>query len=227
MSKSTAVEKAAPAGVPALASTPSVSLELDSADVSLPRIRIAQGQSVAVQDGLVTLGDIFASTGKDDPDPVVLTGFGEDAPGVLVHVLAVKKGKSLTIDGELNTWSFNDPDAPVDARTTYDYTVVLPEVDPDVPYKFLLSGTSTPAAKTINTILLKNADRGPSYTLAFRFRTAKRETSKGGQTYKYYVARVRQEDAKDAHVQLASDLAGMIAGAAVEQTSGSSSAPAI
>lgn len=210
------IEKAK-SNLPALASTPA--LELDSSDVTLPRIRIGHKQSFNVEEGHVASGDLYATQGKDDENPQLLVK-AETDPGLLIHVLAVRKGLSWQVDGELQSTFFGDPDAPADAKTTYDYTVVLPEGDPDVPYKFMLKSSSTNAARNINTVLLKNADRGPSYALAFRIKTAERSTSKGSKTFTYHVAVARQVEADPKHVELASNLAGMIAGSTIEQSAG-------
>jgi len=215
MSKpSTAVEQAASTAVGSLYQPQP--LDFDSDDITLPRIRIGQGLSGAVTDGAVKLGALYAATGQDDPDPEILVEPGA-APeeGFLFHVLDVKKGKSLNVGGDLETWDFYDPEAPPEAKTTWDFSIVLPEHKDgaDVPFKFLLKGSSAGAAKLIYTTIIRNEGRGPRYLLAFRA-TSKVRVNKNNQ--KYGVAVVRQVEADAANVAIAEKLAIMIAGTQAE-----------
>lgn len=219
MAGSTAVEKAKPAGVPALVQTPA--LDIDAGDVTLPRIKFGQPNSVAVQDGLVPAFGIYATNGPDDIQPDVLHEL-DKGEGLLIHVLGLRKGKSLSVDGELHTWAFSDPSAPQDAWVTYDYIVCCPEADPEVPYKFLFTRTGAPAAKQINTVLKKNEGRGPAYVTAFRVSTIKRENDKG----RFAVPRVRVVDATDEGIQASAKLAGLVAGTSIESNA-TGDAPAI
>lgn len=203
---STSVEKAA-AQVPDLVRTPALDITAD--DVALPRLYIGQHMSAAVQDGLVKPGAIFTALGKEDADPNVV--WGPPGPkageGVLVHILGLSKGKSLSVDGELELYDYDDPNAPPEAWVTYNYTVALPEVDADIPYKWLLSRTGAPAAKQINLVLKKNAGRGPAWHTPFRFTTVPRENAKG----KFFVPRVSQAEADASHIEIAESLAEIVA----------------
>lgn len=205
--------------VPDLVRTPA--LEIDHEDVALPRIKIGQFMTGQVQEGLVKAGDIFASTSEDDADVLRKQDAKDD--GLLFHVLTMRKGKSATIDGELETYDFHDPAAPADAWTTYNYFVCLPEVDDEVPYKWLLTRTGRPAAQTINTVLKKNTVRGPAWANAFRVTTAQRENQKG----KFYVARVRSVEADPKHTEAAEALAVMMQSAPVAASAGATDEPAI
>ena len=206
----TEVTEAVKGGVPALAHQPS--LEIEAEDVALPRMYLGQFTSDHVKDKTsdVNAGDIFAAVGSDDPDPKVL--YDGEGDGVLIHVLGLRKGKSLSVDGELETWAFDDPDAPVEAWTTYNYFVFLPEVDNDVPYKWLCTRSAKPAAQQINTVLKRAEGRGPSWSVAFRVTTAHRSNKKG----EWYVPRVRQVEPDEKHVARAEALAQMIAGVSAE-----------
>lgn len=212
---------------PALANTPA--LDLDSTSVQLPRVKIAHTSSVAFQEGNVAFGDLYSACGKEDPDPVILrhskSAAGED--GLLFHVISVKRGWSgKDADGKFDTWKHNDPARPENATETFDYTICLPEVDPDLPYKFLMSSSASgPAAKQINMLLLKNQERGPAYILAFRCTTKPRENPKG----KFYSLIVRQEDATAENIAATEALAILVASApqSVERESTPSTQPAI
>lgn len=162
-------EREAPA-VPELYVTPA--LEISADDVVLPRIKIGQFMSGPVKTRLVEAGQIYATVGQDDPDPIVL---GDE---ITFYVLAIRKGKSFSEDGsELQRYDFDDPDAPAGAWVTYDYTVAVPEVDAGTPFKLLLTKTGMPAARQLNTILLRASV--PQYSLSFRMATKQRENKKG------------------------------------------------
>lgn len=205
MSKEVAVKETA--SVPALVTTPA--LDITAEDVALPRIYLGQFMSQAVKDGLVKAGSIYTATGADDPDPNVLSDGKEP---VRIHIVALHKGKSYSDGGELMLFDYNDPNAPADAWTTYNYTCVLPEVDPEMPFKWLLTRTGQNTAKQINTVLKKNERFGPPWTNAFDLTTVKRENQKG----EFFVARVTVASADSDHVQLAENLAVMISGQSAE-----------
>lgn len=209
------------AQVPALASTPS--LEIEANDVALPRLYLGQFMSKHVQQQRVPAGSIFTALGEDDPDPQVLWEVdGKDKP--IVHVLAMRKGKSLSVDGELSLYAYDDPNAPPEAWTTYNYVVALPEFDQDQPFKWLLTRTGTAAAKQINLILVKNASRGPAHEVAFEVDTQWRENAKG----EFYVPRVHQVEAKEENVAIATGFLGLLAGVQDDiDSTGSGDEPAI
>lgn len=202
------------AQVPALVNTPALEIEAD--DVELPRLYIGQYMSEAVKKKLVSYGDIFVANGKDDDEPQVL-----EQP-VKFHVVAMRKGKSLSEDGELETWAFDDPEADPKAWTTYNYVITLPGVDTDgLPVKWLLSRTGRPAAKQINGVLKKNEGRGPAWVNAFEVTTSERTNKKGD----FNVAKVRPVDADEDDVKFAENIAIQISGQQTEQTT--DKAPAI
>lgn len=211
---SEAIERAASA-VPALAQTPA--LEISAEDVALPRMKIGQYSSDFVQNELVPAGSLFTAYGEDDPDPSVLwerpsKEGGKEKKGVIVHVLGLRKGKSVSEGGELVTFDFNDPDAPPEAWVTYNYFVCLPEVDDEVPFKWLLTRTGAPSAKNINMVLKRNAAKGPAWVNAFEVKTSPRKNDKGN----FFVPRVSPVEAKAANVEIAEALAVMISGQSAE-----------
>lgn len=200
------------AKVPALVHAPV--LDITAEDIALPRIYIGQYMSEHVKRQLVPFGAIFAASGQDDPDPAVLAELG-DKDGIIVHVLGMWKGKSRSKDGELELYDYNDPAAPDDAWITYNYTVCLPEIDQDVPYKWLLSRTGRPAAKNINTVLAKNSDKGPCWNNAFRFTTAQRKNVKG----EYAIACIAPVDSVKENVVVAEALGILVSGSQAEYNS--------
>lgn len=200
--------------LPELASTPA--LEIGAEDVAFPRVKIGQYMTKLVQDGEIPAGSIFTSLGEDDPDAQVLYENG-DEQGVLFHVLSMTRGKSVSEGGELVVFDYNDPDAPADAWTTYNYVVVLPEADTELPFKWLLTRTSKGAAQQINMVLAKSSAAGPPYAKAFRATTAQRENKKG----KFFVPRIQQVEPEEANVAVCENLSNMISpDAATAQASG-------
>lgn len=182
-------------------------MSFDSSDVQLPRIRIAHSSTPYVVDNLVPNGALYAASGQDDPDPVLLTDAGEDADGIIVYVLGLKKGKSLSDgDGELQRWDFDDPDAPAEARVTYDYWLAVPDHDEMVPYRMLFKSTGTPAAKQMNTVLAKEAGRQPQHHVAFQIKTKPRQKDK----YRWHSPVVRRVEATEAGKQVADELLALV-----------------
>lgn len=203
MSKEVAVPETA--SVPALAYR-APALDITAEDVALPRIYLGQFMSQAVKDGLAKAGSIYAATGPDDPDPNVLSDGKEP---VRLHILGLTKGKSYSEPGgELELYDYNDPNAPAEAWTTYNYSVALPTVDPEMPHKWLLTKTGRNTAKQINTVLKKNEARGPAWTNAFDLTAVKRENNKG----EFFVARVSVVEPDPEHVKVAEALGIMISG---------------
>ncbi len=219
---STAVAERSQSAVPDLVRTPALTITAE--DVALPRIYIGQFMSKAVQDQLVKPGCIYAATGQDDPDPNVLWDKSTkgDNPGVLFYVIGLRKGKSISDGGELQLFDFDDPNAPADAWVTYNYSVLVPEVDVEVPFKLLLTRTGRPAALQINTVLKKNAIKGPAWHNAFRLTTAERENAKG----KFFVARVAIAETDQEQIAVAESMALMMSSAVVSHGS-TSEEPAI
>ena len=191
------------AGVPALAPTPAT--EFTAEDIALPSLKLGQFMSDHVQEGRVPSGSIFSATGADDPDPIVLWEQGDDEK-IRFYVLALKKGKSVSSDGELVLFDYNDPDAPAEAWVTYNYTVVIPKTADDVPYKFLLTRTGKPAAQQINTVIAKNP-AVPPYRLAFELDCKERQNKKG----KFFVPRVKHVEATEEEIAVAEKLSQMVA----------------
>lgn len=223
MTPGTDLETQAPA-LPALADTPSAA-PLDSSDVAFPRLYKGEGQSAFVQEEKVPKGCLFLASGKDDPEPEVLVekAFDEKTKGVLVHVLSATKNKSLQIQGgEFQTWAFNDPDAPPEARTGYQYVLALPENYPGVPVRVTMAKTSTGTAKRINFRLMQHS--GPPHELAFRLKLVAKSSEKDGQKFFWYQWVEAFEEADAKNVAEAETLARLVASikpddARIERTS--------
>lgn len=166
----------ATAVVPAQAYNPSTSL--DASDMALPRIKVGQSMTPHVQEGRVQNGAIFSELGKDDPDPEVLAA--PDGETVRFYVIAGPiKGWSASINGKLETYAFDDPNRDPDAWKTYKYTLAIPDADEGLPYTFLMTRTALSAAKQINTVLARQAEKGPAHTVGFDLSTRKKSNDKG------------------------------------------------
>lgn len=212
--------------VPDMVRTPALTITSD--DIALPRVYIGQFMSAAVQEGLVTAGQIFSATGADDPDPVILwdpKGKGIFKDGVEFYVLNLRKGKSWTAGPgeELQLFDYDDPAAPADAWVTYGYTIAIPAVDTDVPFKLLLTRTGKSAALQINTVLLKASVKGPSWQSKFVLTATPRENNKG----KYFVPRVAAAEAVLSEVEVAEKIGLSLSSASIERPASAGEQPAI
>jgi len=205
---------------------------LTAEDISFPRLYIGQAISNAVQDGLVAIGDIFVATDGDDPDPQVIAEDG-DEDGVLFHVLDLRKGISRTTDdGGLETWAYDDELAPKPGKATgawvsYMYFLAIPDVDEDVPVRFLLSRSGQPAARKINTVLLRLNEAGEAhYNQAFRLTTAERMNR---EKKRYRVPRIRPVEPTEQSLEVATKLYSLVQQnqQKVDEASGQSEGPAI
>lgn len=193
--------------VPALVPTPATTI--DAADIVIPRLYVGNQMSKAVKRKRASFGDIYIASGADDPDAQVLYEFGSSQAGVLAHVLHLRKGKSWTAGGSapLQIWDFDDPNAHPDAWTTYTYTLFLPEVDPDMPVRMLLTKSGRGTAQRINTVLARNAAQGPYWLNAFRITSDERSKDDN----EWAVFQVAQVQADPKHVTQAGELFALIA----------------
>lgn len=205
--------------------------ELDANDVRLPRLKIAQLSSKAVEAGVVTYGDVFVTYGEDDMEPTVIAkapkAKGELGPEVLFYVLGLTKGYSFTDpngrldrtrDGSYPNLSLVKGQDPRNVRRTYDYTLVLPGSFEDLPVKFIMHGSwGGQAAKSMNTRLSLAQNRGQKWEeTPFRLQVKKTENDKGA--YSQAIIAPAQVTAKDekAHADLVEQFIGMATAQAVE-----------
>lgn len=193
--------------VPALAPTPATTISAE--DIAVPRLYIGNYMSEAVKTQLVKFGDVFLALGSDDTEPNVLWSLDSKEPGVLFHVLHLRKAKSWSASpgAPLDLYDFDDPNAPAEAWTTYNYTLLLPEVDPDMPARLLLTKSGKSTAQKINTVLMRSSAAGPAWSTAFRLSSQKRRNEKG----EYAIAQVVVAQADPAHVKRAGELFEQIA----------------
>lgn len=160
--------------------------EITAEDISLPRMKFAQGSSDVVLEGLVPYGSIYTTLGQGDADPHVIAraGKGEDgrSEAVLFYVVGLRKGYSWTDENNNLQRSRTAPEDVEFNRVsrTFDYVVVLPEVETELPFKFLMTGLwGGQAAKQLNHLLKKAAASGPSYDVPFELTAKKSKNAKG------------------------------------------------
>lgn len=206
----TEVEQRPSSSVPALVNTPA--FDVGAEDVALSRIYVGQSMSQHVQDGLASFGSLYTALDTDDPEPVVLWSPDGGEEPVRFHVLGMRRGKSTVVDGELLRFDFDDPEAPADCWTTYNYVVALPAVDTEVPFKWLLTRSAQPTARRINSVIVKNGEKTPLHALAFDATTIKRSNRKGT----YAVPQARFVEANEEDVEVAAKLASLIPTEAVD-----------
>lgn len=205
------------AEVPDLVRTPATTI--DASDIAIPKLKLGQHSSNVFDTGAVKLGDVYSIINSDDEDPVVLWEYTENikpGDGVLFHVLHLRKGWSYSegSGSPLQIWAFDDPNRHEKAWRTYRYTVVLPEVDTQMPYTFMLYRSGQPAAQKINGDIARDQATKPMWTHAFRLTSARRKKEGAGT---YAIAQVRSVEANSDHVLLAGDLFSQIADGLAQQ----------
>lgn len=194
--------------VPALQHDPATTI--DARDIAFPKLKIGQDMHDQVQNGLVKRGEIFTVTSKEDTDPVVLDAAGPGLDGkpsqqtgdVKLFVLGIRKGWSLSVDGNLFTWAFDDPDVPEKAWITYTYLLAVPVASEILPVTFLLTKTGRPAAQQINQALALNAGSGPTWNIAFTLTNREAKNEKG----RFFVAKVAPYEGTEAELATAKRL---------------------
>lgn len=175
---------AAPAAMPSLYSNPTES-SVDYGDLVVPKVYLMQPLSKMVESGVAKSGDAVMALDADDSSPEFLIGGPDNRESVTAIVLDRHRKVVNTAD---NGWEYL-PDDYVrgaderDVWVGYNFLVLFPDVDPDVPAKWLLIKTAgAPVFKKINTLLSIKQARGDTDPLAIEVSTVKK-TSRGGQVY--------------------------------------------
>ena len=176
----------------ATTSAPGMSTDtLDSNDVRLPRLKLAQLSNTQVEAGVASYGDVLIVHGADDLEPTVLAKAPKDGLGaeVIFYVLSVQKGYSFTDannglqisrDGSYPNLADVKGQDPKNVRRTFDYLVVVPEY-PDLPVKFLMHGAwGGQAAKSLNTRLVLTQQQNRAWhEQPFKLQVQKTKNDKG------------------------------------------------
>ena len=128
--------------------------------------------------------------------------------GVDLHILSLRKSKSVSVDGELVRYNFDDPDVPADAWTVYTYFVALPGVENDVPVKWILTRSGKPAAQKMNTVLARVAGAAPPFMTAFNLTTQERRDAAKG--HRWFVPRVKPIEPSEDAIAVAGKLFDLV-----------------
>ena len=158
---------------PAAPAAPHHSIEIGAEDVALPRMRICQDLSDHVKARRFEVGDIVVGIESDDAEAVKV---GDAKTGVRFHVLAMTshlEGKDET--DNFTRWEHGDPEAPIKARTAYEFTLCVPEYDEMLPVKFTFGGSAARVAKGINSALVRHQAAGPPWDISFVMTTAMKQ----------------------------------------------------
>jgi len=169
--------------------------EIGAEDVPFPRMKFAQKQTDEVDAELVEYGSIFTRIGQGDAEPTTIskpTGkeMGtQSSPAVRFYVLGIRTGYSWRDENDQFQRSQFPPDNLTVAKVqaagnrvdkTYDYTIAIPGLDTEMPYRFLLTGAwGGPAARLLNLMLKRAAQQGPSSEAAFEVVAEKGKNAKG------------------------------------------------
>ena len=221
-------------GVPALADTPATTIGIE--DIALPVLTIAQRTSGVVDNKLADYGDLVISQGRDDPEPTIVRPYGE-SDGVLFIPLHMFKTWTYSDGENLQSWPYTaDGQPPAEAVAlseetgkpvfrTYNYTVLVPDYDTELPVIFRLNSRSQrPAANKIN--LKHERTEGGWTSLAFRVTTKKNESGANKWAIPIVTeAKATAAQRKDAERVLALIMPGLKANAAAQAAA--STVPAI
>ncbi len=149
--------------------------DLDSNDVILPRLRIAQYQSDVFKRKLADYGDLVVTIGKEDANPIVVAKGGEPMSAPLVfYVHRIGKGFNYREDPAQTNLTFGPLGGTFqqalaftqgDSRRVFqkhDYVITIPAYE-DLPVQFLMTSKwGGPAAKWMNTQIGILLQRGTS-----------------------------------------------------------------
>lgn len=126
---------------------------------------------------------------------------------MLIYPIGLVKGWSAKVDGEFMTFAYDDPRVPTRiASLTYNYHLLIPAVDLDLPCRFTLPRSGNPTARKLNTAMKRSEPR-PAWELAFVLTTAVRQNEKD----KWFVAEATATKPKPDHIARAGELAALIA----------------
>lgn len=200
---------------------------LDSNDVRLPRLKLAQLMNTQVENGAAAYGDVIVVHGQDDMEPAVLAKAPKDGlgPEVIFYVLGVTKGYSFTDannslqrtpDGSYPNLALVKGQDPKNVRRTYDYLLVVPDY-PDLPVKFIMHGAwGGQAAKSLNTRIVLAQQKGVAmHEQPFKLQVRKTKNDKG--SFLQAIVAPAQLPAKDvrAHQSMVEDFIGLVGSANV------------
>lgn len=167
--------------------------ELDSDDILIPRLKVGQKMSKAVDEHGELYGATYVLRSRDDVDPTVVAqapAKGELGEPVVFYVHGMPRkqwswtrpDKSLGRGVDYPLLSDVEGGDPRKVRRTYDYLVTLPDF-PLLPVRFLMHGAwAGQAAKQINTdLVLANQMGQDTSEIAFQLRVKKTSSSRSGQ----------------------------------------------
>lgn len=222
MSRSTEVAPATSA-LPELAATPATSVEFD--DIALPSLYLAHRLSKAVGNHLVEVGDLFVAFGSDDEEPQVVWSSEQGGEGALFVPLHMYKTHTHSDGDNLSSWAYGNGEPPAEAVAlaestgkplfrTYNYVVLMPDYDSEMPVNFRLNSKSQrPAANKINLIVQRAGGRWFQHA----FRATTKLVPRGNSNYPVPVieeAELNKADAESAQRLFAQIAPGLQARAA-------------
>lgn len=179
--------------------------DLTAADVAFPRVFLGQALSPAVQDQAARVGDLYLANDGTDLDVNVIAGPDE---GVTIYLLA-KPTKYLErrddAPGGFGRWAIDNPDAPAPGRetgvyTVYEYAVAIPGAEDDLPVRLTLKRSGVPAARKLNTALLRAGNSTPPYELAFELSSKESFNAESSSKYRSYTVKATEGTAEGREV---------------------------
>lgn len=159
---------------------------MDVSDIQLPSAKLVYALSDAAKDGIAKEGDVILGFGNDDREPRFLIGGPDKLTEFRAYILGSDKTAVTTKDGVMEWQDRRDFDDPY-SQDVWFFQLALLDWEPEIPVRLMLwKAAGSPAAKLINTMLLRHAQNGNTDPLCVKFTVGERKSKSGPYTYKVW-----------------------------------------
>ena len=169
--------------------SPGGSADLDAGDLLMSKVYLMQDLSYLVKQRLFVPGDAVIAMAADDEGAKPLVT--EDNPEATLYILDRQRTVIRDEDGQFEFLANDYRPGPEerDVWVGFNYLVLAPDVDPDMPAKWLLIKTAgTFVYRRLNTIIEQASARGAEGPYAIKITTSKRANKKGQEYAVFQVA---------------------------------------
>jgi hypothetical protein len=159
----------------------------------IPSVYLMQGLSTMVQDGIAKPGDAVLALGTSDAAPIFLVGTdpltGEKRDSFTAYIIGRRLSYARYMGGEMEWLTKAEFDAARaigdrDAWTNFHYVIAIPDVDPVMPGRLLLTKTGgTRVAHQINTLIDRATRAGSIDPIAVKFTVKEDVGPKSGKKF--------------------------------------------
>ena len=159
---------------------------MDVTDITLPSVKLVYAMSDYAKAGIAKEGDVTLSFGNDDLEPRFLIGGNSSDKTFRAYIIGSDKTAATTKDNTIEWQDRRDYDDP-DSQDVWFFQLHLPVTEPDIPVRLMLwKAAGSPAAKMINTMLLRHAQTGSTDPLCVQFSVGERKSKNGPYIYKFW-----------------------------------------